>query len=139
ALSTPAAVNRTFELAGPDRVTWEALNERILRVLGKRRLAVRVPIGLVRAGASAAELAPPLRGARSGVEMLELDDNVTNIAPAVETFRIQPISREEQLRPAVARVAGTRLLKPTGAPARPARKQHIAWIRRCAGCPPRWT
>jgi uncharacterized protein YbjT (DUF2867 family) len=93
--------NGTWELGGPDRVTWEELHERLRRRMGKRRLAFRVPIGLVRAGASAGELLPPLRGARSGVEMLEVDDNVTDIGPAVETFGIKPISLDEQLRRAI--------------------------------------
>jgi NADH dehydrogenase len=94
--------NGTWELGGPDRITWEELHERLRRRMGKRRLAFRVPMGLVKAGASVGELLPPLRGARSGVEMLEVDDNVTDIGPAVETFGIQPISLDEQLRRAVA-------------------------------------
>jgi hypothetical protein len=34
--------------------------------------------------------------------MLEAEDNVTDIAPAVEAFGIRPISLDEQLRRAVA-------------------------------------
>jgi NADH dehydrogenase len=102
ALEIGAKGNGTWELGGPDRLTWEELNERLRRVMGRRRLAFRMPTGLVKAGASAAELLPPLRGARSGVEMLELEDNVTDISPAVEAFGIQPISLDEQLRRAVA-------------------------------------
>ncbi|MGH3033961.1 MAG: SDR family oxidoreductase [Gaiellaceae bacterium] len=101
-LSTPDAANRTFELGGPDRVTWEELHAAIRRVLGKRRIAFRVPPGLLRAGASVGQLLPPLRGARGGVEMLDFGDNVGDIEPAVETFGIRPISLEEQLRRAVA-------------------------------------
>jgi uncharacterized protein YbjT (DUF2867 family) len=92
----------TWELGGPDRVTWEELNERLRRVMGKRRLAFQVPTGLLRAGAAAGELLPPLRGARAGVEMLESGDNVTDIRPAVEAFGIEPISLDDQLRRAVA-------------------------------------
>ena len=92
----------TFELGGPDQVTWDELYAAIRRVLGKRRLAFRVPLGLARAGATVAELLPPLRGAREGVRMLDLGDNVTDIRPAVEAFGIEPIPLEEQLRRAVA-------------------------------------
>jgi NADH dehydrogenase len=92
----------TWELGGPDRVTWEELNERLRRVMGKRRLAFRVPTGLLKAGATVGELLPPLRGARAGVEMLEAEDNVTDIGPAVEAFGVHPISLDEQLRRAVA-------------------------------------
>jgi uncharacterized protein YbjT (DUF2867 family) len=102
-LSTPAAVNRTFEIGGPDVVTWNELYERIRRVLGKRRATVHMPYGLVRAGAAVVEKLPldfPL--SRDAVTMLEFEDNVTDIEPAVETFEIHPITLDEQLRRAVA-------------------------------------
>jgi uncharacterized protein YbjT (DUF2867 family) len=103
AFSTPEAVNRTFELGGPDRLTWEELHAQIRKVLGKRRLAFTMPPGLLRAGAVFGQLLPPLRGARAAVEMLDFGDNVVDVGPAVETFGIEPISVEEQLRRAVAR------------------------------------
>jgi uncharacterized protein YbjT (DUF2867 family) len=102
-LSLTGAVNRTFEVAGPDVVTWDELYERIRRVLGKRRRKVHMPYGLVRAGAAVVERLPgdfPL--SRDAVTMLEFEDNVTDIGPAVATFGIQPISLDEQLRRAVA-------------------------------------
>ena len=37
AVDLPEAANRTFELGGPDQVTWNELYERIAKVLGKRR------------------------------------------------------------------------------------------------------
>ena len=87
-----------WELGGPDAVTWAELYERIRRTIGKRRLAVHVPSGLMRVGASAGELLPPLRGARGGVEMLTGADNVTDIGPAVAAFGIDPIGLDEQLQ-----------------------------------------
>jgi uncharacterized protein YbjT (DUF2867 family) len=102
-LSTADALNRTFELGGPDVVSWDELYDRIRRVLGKRRATVHMPYGLVRAGAAVVEKLPldfPL--SRDAVTMLEFEDNVTDIGPAVETFGIRPITLEEQLRRAVA-------------------------------------
>jgi NADH dehydrogenase len=99
----PEAANKTFEIAGPDVVTWDELYERIRRVLGKRRAKVHMPYGLVRAGAAVVEKIPvdfPL--SRDAVTMLEFEDNVTDIRAAVETFAIEPISLDEQLRRAVA-------------------------------------
>jgi NADH dehydrogenase len=94
--------NGTWELAGPDRVTWDELLERLRRMAGKRRLTFQLPTGLVRAGAGTARLLPPFRGAPGAVAMLESDDNVAEIEPAAETFGIHPISLEEQLRRAVS-------------------------------------
>ena len=92
----------TWEIGGPDEVSWAELNERLRRVMGKRRLAFQVSAGLMKASASAAEILPPFKGARGGVDVLQAEDNVTDIAPAVETFGVQPISLDEQLRRAVA-------------------------------------
>jgi uncharacterized protein YbjT (DUF2867 family) len=102
AVSLPDAANRTFALGGPDQVTWAELHERIRAVLGKRRLAFVMPPGLMKAGAAVGELLPPLKGARAGVAMLDYADNVADIRPAVETFGIEPIGLDEQLRRAVA-------------------------------------
>jgi uncharacterized protein YbjT (DUF2867 family) len=102
-LSTSGAVNRTFEIAGPDVVTWDELYGRIRRVLGKRRATIHMPYGLVRAGAAVVEKLPlDLPLSRDAVTMLEFEDNVTEIGPAVETFGIRPITLDEQLRRAVA-------------------------------------
>jgi uncharacterized protein YbjT (DUF2867 family) len=101
AVSAEETMAGTYEVAGPDAVTWSELNDRIKRTLGKRRLAFQVPTGLLRAGAAVGSLLPPLRGARDGVAMLDFEDNVTDITPAVEAFGVQPISLDEQLRRAV--------------------------------------
>ena len=69
ALSAPAAADKTFELGGPDVVTFAELNERIRRALDKKRLAFQMPTGLLKAGAAVGSVLPPLRGARDGVAM----------------------------------------------------------------------
>ena len=102
ALSTPAAANKTFELGGPDVVTFAELNERIRRALDKKRLAFQMPTGLLKAGAAVGSLLPPLRGARDGVAMLEFEDNVTDIGPAVEALGVKPVGLDEMLRRATA-------------------------------------
>jgi uncharacterized protein YbjT (DUF2867 family) len=102
AVSAPAAADRTFDLGGPDRVTWAELHDRIRRILGKRRLTVAMPPGLLKAGAAVGKLLPPLRGAPDAIEMLDYGDNVGETEPAIETFSIRPIGLDEQLRRAVA-------------------------------------
>lgn len=102
AVSGEEAPKGTFELAGPDQVSWNELYDRIRRLLGKRRLKLQIPLGVSKAAATAAQILPPLKGARGAVAMLEHEDNVTDIGPAVEAFGIQPISLDEQIRRAVA-------------------------------------
>jgi NADH dehydrogenase len=98
ALELGKTANGTWEIAGPDAVDWDELAERIRRRMGKRRLAVHVPTGLMRAAATVGEALPPFRGARAAVRMLEYSDNVTDIGPAVKMFDIRPISLDEQIR-----------------------------------------
>ena len=98
AIDLPAAANRTFDLVGPDRVTWNELYERIARTLGKRRRQVHVPITVARAGATVVERLPRAPLTRDQLTMLEAGDNVGDPEPAREAFGIQPIGLDEQLR-----------------------------------------
>jgi NADH dehydrogenase len=98
AVDLPEAAGRTFELGGPDRVTWDELYERIARVLGKRRVRVHLPIGLVRVGATAAELLPRPPITRDQLTMLLAGDNVCDPEPARRTFGIELTPLNEQLR-----------------------------------------
>jgi uncharacterized protein YbjT (DUF2867 family) len=94
--------NGTWELGGPDQVTWSELLDRLRRVLDKRRLAFQMPISVLKGAASVGQLVPAARGAPGAVAMLASDDNVTDIGPAVEAFGVRPITLDEQLRRAVA-------------------------------------
>ena len=98
AVDLPAAANRTFELVGPDRVTWNELYDRIARTLGKRRGQVHVPILLARTGAAVIERLPRAPLTRDQLTMLEAGDNVGDPVPAREAFGIEPIGLDEQLR-----------------------------------------
>jgi uncharacterized protein YbjT (DUF2867 family) len=92
------ALNRTFEIGGPDVVTWNELYKRIQRVLGKRRPTVHLPLGLVRAGAAVAELLPRPPVTRDQLTMLASGDNVVSDNAAVETFRLALLPLDDQLR-----------------------------------------
>jgi NADH dehydrogenase len=96
-IDEPAAANRTFELGGPDQVTWNELYERIAKVLGKRRIRLNVPIPLVRPGAAVAELLPKPPITRDQLKMIEAGDNTCDMGPALEAFGIGVLSLDEQL------------------------------------------
>lgn len=102
AVSGDEAANRTFDLGGPDRLTWAELHALIRKILGKRRLAFTMPPRLLKAGATVGQVLPPLNGARSAVEMLDFGDNTGDPQPAIEAYGVQPIGIEEQVRRAVA-------------------------------------
>jgi uncharacterized protein YbjT (DUF2867 family) len=99
AIDKPEATNRTFELGGPDVVTWNEFWERLKRRLRIRRPTVHVPMALMRMNAVVTERLPgniPLT--RDLLKMLEFGDNVVSNADAVETFRLSLAPLDEQLR-----------------------------------------
>jgi uncharacterized protein YbjT (DUF2867 family) len=100
----PEAAKRTFEIGGPDVVTWNELWQRIRAALGiRRRPTVHMPIRLMRAPAVVTERLPgniPLT--RDLLTMLEAGDNVVSNADALEAFDVQLVPLDEQLRRAAA-------------------------------------
>jgi uncharacterized protein YbjT (DUF2867 family) len=101
AVDLPGAGNRTFELGGPDAVTWNELYERITKVLGKRRARVNVPTRVVRPAAALVERLPRSPLTRDQLTMLEAGDSVCDMGPALDTFGLGVLSLDEQLRRAV--------------------------------------
>ncbi|HZU19597.1 MAG TPA: complex I NDUFA9 subunit family protein [Gaiellaceae bacterium] len=98
AVDLPNAANRTFELGGPDVVTWDGLYRTIAKVLGKRRRLVHVPSSLARTGASLTQWAPGAPLTADQVTMIEAGDNVVSNDDAVQTFRLPLVPLEEQIR-----------------------------------------
>jgi uncharacterized protein YbjT (DUF2867 family) len=99
----PQAANRTFEIGGPDVVTWNELYTRIAKVLGKRRKLVHIPSSLARTGAKLTQWAPGAPLTTDQVAMIEAGDNVASRSDAVDTFRLPLVALDEQLRRATSR------------------------------------
>jgi NADH dehydrogenase len=99
AIDLDAAANRTFELGGPDVVSWNEFWERLKKVRGIRRPSVHVPMSLMRMNALVTERLPgniPLT--RDLLKMLEHGDNVVTNDDAEQTFRLPLVPLDEQLR-----------------------------------------
>jgi uncharacterized protein YbjT (DUF2867 family) len=100
AVDKPEATNQTFELGGPDIVSWNELWQRIRRTLGiRRRPTMHLPTALMRIPATLTERLPgniPLT--RDLLKMLEAGDNVVSNDLAVRTFQIPLVPLDEQLR-----------------------------------------
>jgi uncharacterized protein YbjT (DUF2867 family) len=96
----PTAANRTFELGGPDAVSWNEFWQRLKAALGmRRRPSIHVPVGLMRMNALVTERLPgniPLT--RDLLTMLEHGDNVVRNDEAVQTFQLPLVALDEQLR-----------------------------------------
>ncbi len=103
AVDLDAASGRTFELGGPDVVSWNEFWERLKRARRSRRPSVHVPVRLMRLNALVTERVPgdiPLTN--DLLTMLEHGDNVVSDPAAVETFGIPLVPLDEQLRRAAA-------------------------------------
>jgi uncharacterized protein YbjT (DUF2867 family) len=99
AIDRPDAANRTFELGGPDVVTWEELYDRIKRVLRKRRPKLHVPMGVMRVNAAILEAVPgPTPLTRDQLKMLAGPDNVVSNSEAQDTFQVELTPLDEQIR-----------------------------------------
>jgi NADH dehydrogenase len=102
AIDKPEAANRTFELGGPDAVTWNELWSRLKQATGTRRPSIHVPFGLMRAQAVVLEKLPSPPVTRDMLAMLEHDNAVTN-PDAVDTFGLPLVPLDEQLRRGTAK------------------------------------
>jgi NADH dehydrogenase len=100
AIDKPEAVNRTFEVGGPDVVSWNEFWERLRSLLGiRRRPTMHLPIGLMKIPATVTERLPgniPLT--RDLLKMLEAGDNVVSNDEAVRAFQLPLVPLDEQLR-----------------------------------------
>jgi NADH dehydrogenase len=94
----PGAANHTFELGGPDVVTWDGLYETIAKVLGKRRRLVHVPAPLARTGARLTQWVPGAPLSTDQIAMIEAGDNAVTSSDAVDTFRLPLVPLAEQIR-----------------------------------------
>jgi len=98
ALDTPAASNKTFEIGGPDIVTWDELYRTIANVLGKKRAFAHVPSRLARAGARLTQWAPGAPLTTDQIAMIDAGNNVVTNTDAVHTFQLPLVPLEDQIR-----------------------------------------
>jgi uncharacterized protein YbjT (DUF2867 family) len=103
AIDKAEAANRTFEVGGPDIVSWNEFWQRLRAQLGiRRRPTMHLPTGLMKIPATVTERLPgniPLT--RDLLKMLGAGDNVVSNDDAVRTFGLPLVPLDEQLRRAV--------------------------------------
>jgi uncharacterized protein YbjT (DUF2867 family) len=105
AVTRPEAANRTFELGGPDIVTWNEFWSQLKRAAGARRPSIHLPFGLMRAQAAVLEKLPNPPVTRDQLTMLAAGDNVVTNTDAVDTFGLPLVPLDEQLRRATTKEA----------------------------------
>ena len=98
AVDAPEAASRTFELGGPDVVTWNEFWDRLKRTRGLRRPSLHIPTRLLRPQAALLERLPSPPLTRDQLAMLEAGDNVVSNDDAVTTFKLPLLPLDDQLR-----------------------------------------
>ena len=83
-LECPAAIGMTYVLAGPEEMTQAVLAERLMRLLGRRRPAVPVPVSLLRLVAA---LSRVLRLSRPPFVMDQISRLLCEKQSAIDTAR----------------------------------------------------
>ena len=97
-------LNRTFELGGPDTVDWNGFYRLLKKTLGKRRLSVHIPFGVMGVQARILDALPgPSPITPDQVKMIAAGDNVVTNDDAVVVFGLPLVPLEEQLRRASGR------------------------------------
>ncbi|HET6683976.1 MAG TPA: NAD(P)H-binding protein [Gaiella sp.] len=99
ALEDDTPTGTTFELGGPDVVTWNELWARLKEALGVRRPSIHVPMALMRANAFVTERLPgniPLT--RDLLKMMQAGDNIVTDDAAAQVFGLSLVPLDDQLR-----------------------------------------
>jgi len=89
ALENPATENRTFEIGGPERISWPAMHEMVSTILrGKKKTSIAIPTwwAKILTQVTPAKLLP---FNRDQIEMSQ-EDNVCDLAPFEEAFGWKP-------------------------------------------------
>jgi uncharacterized protein YbjT (DUF2867 family) len=89
--------NATFDVGGPELMTFDEMIRTLMAVAGRRRLIIHIPEGAMRAGASLLEMLPTPLLSRDAVTFVTAD-NATDIKPLVAEFGIQLTPLREGLR-----------------------------------------
>jgi NADH dehydrogenase len=89
-LLAPGAEGKTYELGGPEILTFRQMFEKMFAVTGRRRCLVSVPFGIAKIDAVFLSLMPRPVLTPDQVETLKTDNVVSAGALTLETLGIQP-------------------------------------------------
>jgi NADH dehydrogenase len=80
ALSSPETIGRTYELGGPETLSWSAMIRRIAATTGRKKWIIPVPIGLMKVAATLFDFLPFFPVTRDQLTMLQEDNTVNSNA-----------------------------------------------------------
>jgi NADH dehydrogenase len=106
AVTSGSFLGRTFEIGGPEQLTYEEVTKAIAETMGIRRPTVHMPMLFMRTMARVAETVMPKPPVTTDQLVMLQEDNVCGMQDIREAFGIEPVPFREGLRrflPAPAR------------------------------------
>ncbi|RMG02859.1 MAG: hypothetical protein D6726_06695, partial [Nitrospirae bacterium] len=102
AIKTPAFYNRTIELGGPERISYNEILEMYMEALGVRKKIVHLPAGLVKATLPLSSIGRALgmkipQASRDQIDLLQMD-NITDPSLIEREFGFTPRRLKEYLQ-----------------------------------------
>ncbi len=94
-LENPDAIGKTFELGGPEVLSWTEMLRRVAAAVGKRKLILPMPIAFMRLGATMLDWLPFFPVTRDQLTMLE-EGNVADPATLEALIDRKPRTFTEQ-------------------------------------------
>ncbi|HEV2039243.1 MAG TPA: complex I NDUFA9 subunit family protein [Casimicrobiaceae bacterium] len=105
-LADPGTAGRTYELAGPTVYTLRELFNIALRIMGRRRLIVPVPLAVAQVQARLFELLPNSPLTTGQVDLLKADNVASGTLPGLRELNIEAKAVEEMVPTYLGRSLG---------------------------------
>lgn len=96
-LTTQTAVNKVYEIGGPEALSYNEMIDTLCRVMGKRRLKAHVPVALVRPVAWLSEKTMPKPLLTNDQLNMLLGDNLCDITAMREELGVEPVAFAAEL------------------------------------------
>jgi NADH dehydrogenase len=98
AVTSDDLLNRTFEIGGPEQLTYEEVTRTIADAMGIRRPMVHMPMPLMRPLARVMEVILPTPPVTTDQLIMMQEDIVCDLKDIRETFGVEPVTFREGLR-----------------------------------------
>ncbi|MBF0176155.1 MAG: complex I NDUFA9 subunit family protein [Magnetococcales bacterium] len=98
ALADVTTIDQTFELGGPERLSFAEIMETIASAMGKSRVKFFLPMPLLRLEAAILERLLPRPPLTSDQLIMLREENICDINLMIKTFKIEPRNFREEIR-----------------------------------------
>lgn len=97
-LENPGHFTGSYDIGGPEHLTYQTIVETLSRTMGQSRPAVNIPMGLMKLGAAIFQAVLPSPPVTSDQLRLLEQDNICDLRAIEEHFGFSPMKYEDALR-----------------------------------------